>query len=545
MYSKNLKKKDSYPTISINNIQLHSNYNPKKEAEKFIRAKCPDLKCSPSAVIILGAGLGYLTEVLRKVFSGIKIITIYYSNTVFENAFLYGSKSWHNKLNVSLSSFLKSNLGELDIEGLLIIEWPPSAHAVPLISKYVNRVMHQTISELTGNFRTTLSIGKRWIKNTFYNFLYIKPDFRINFNSMNLPVLITASGPSLNSVAEVIKKYRDKYILLSLPSSLLFLKSINVEPDITIVTDPGFYSFYHFKNYFNSHIRVAMPLSAPPNLHNLPFHFTYFVQPYFFEKDISDYAKLNLETIPSGGTVAASALELALRLTSGQIIFAGLDFCYSDIKSHVEPNSFDFYYYLNSTKIRPLYSETFLYALETAPKQIINNGEKYRISETLSAYAGYFNSLPSIAGNIPRKNIFRLLPSPVELNNINNLALPEFIKLMAKINSKKNINPFKGAKKYPSFKVRKSILRNLLKNWLLIINKAELKLISTGELAAIIDNIQFINLSYYIVPQLLIELKRSARLKGKLNAMEKAALIFKEEKIFLNRLIRMVEKAEL
>jgi len=536
----NSEKGETFATLSVNNIQIHSKYNPKKEAAKFLKIKCSNLSCSPSAIIILGAGLGYLVEAVKKAFTGIKIITIYYSYTIFKKAHLHGTESWHEKLNISLSHFLKNNIGELDIEGLSVIEWTPSAHAFPSISEYINRVVHQTISELTGSLRTTISIGKRWIKNSLFNFLYIIPDFKINFSSLHSPILITASGPSLYMAADLIKKYRNKYILLALPSSLLFLASINVEPDLTIVTDPGFYSFYHFENYLNSHIKIAMPLSAPSNMHSLNFHSAYFSQPYFFEQEITKHANLDLKTIASGGTVAATALEFALKLTDREIIFAGLDFCYTDIKSHAEPNSFDFFNYLNSTRTKPLYTETFSSALKNAPKRIQNNGEQYRLSEAFSTYAGYFNSLPSIT----RKNIYRIFSSPVELSNIKHLTVQDFKTLTENYKNEAHSALFMDLKNYPSFKLRKNILLNLLQEWLTIVQTAQLKVNSSGELYPFKNNSKFINLSYYIVPQLLIELKRSARLKGKSKALKTALLLFKEEKLFLAGLKKIIEEAK-
>ncbi|MBR2107016.1 MAG: hypothetical protein IJ937_07100, partial [Treponema sp.] len=53
-------------TCSIDNFPLHSRYNPKDEAKKFVNSLTVDY--SPLNIIITGACLPYLCEPLRQKF---------------------------------------------------------------------------------------------------------------------------------------------------------------------------------------------------------------------------------------------------------------------------------------------------------------------------------------------------------------------------------------------------------------------------------------------------------------------------------------------
>jgi hypothetical protein len=64
-------------------------------------------------------------------------------------------------------------------------------------------------------------------------------------------------------------------------------------------------------------------------------------------------------TIPQRGTVTASALDLAMILTSGNIFLAGMDLSVNDIKSHARPNGFDYLFYGSASRLRPVYSQVF------------------------------------------------------------------------------------------------------------------------------------------------------------------------------------------
>jgi hypothetical protein len=63
--------------------------------------------------------------------------------------------------------------------------------------------------------------------------------------------------------------------------------------------------------------------------------------------------------LPQRGTVSASALDMALNLTSGDIFIAGLDLENSGIRSHARPYSLDRFIEEKAGRLNPVYSQTF------------------------------------------------------------------------------------------------------------------------------------------------------------------------------------------
>jgi hypothetical protein len=59
------------------------------------------------------------------------------------------------------------------------------------------------------------------------------------------------------------------------------------------------------------------------------------------------------------GTVTATAVELALSLTKGDIYLAGMDLGVKDIRSHVRPYAFDYLQSEKANRFTPVYSQTF------------------------------------------------------------------------------------------------------------------------------------------------------------------------------------------
>ena len=115
--------------------------------------------------------------------------------------------------------------------------------------------------------------------------------------------------------------------------------------------------------------------------------------------------------IPQRGTVTASALDLALTLSAGNIFLAGMDLSVQDIRSHARPYGFDHLFFGAASRLRPVYSQYFIrsgdikaggshdvYAawfknrIATWPKRIFSLGGNH---------AAFEDNLPSPPGTMP------------------------------------------------------------------------------------------------------------------------------------------------
>ena len=235
------------------------------------------------------------------------------------------------------------------------------------------------------------------------------------------PIAIAASGPSLDEAKTSIRKWRNQILLWALPSAVPSLIKDGLEPDLVILTDPGFYGMAHLHAARGRRIPVAMPLSAAKGIWRVTDRIMLLSQPNFFEQELLKSASHTSFPLPALGTVAASAYVLAGKITSGPIVFFGLDLCYRDILSHSRPSVFDDTYYGNSGRISPHYGLCFQDAADRAPVRIRN----CRISAPLQIYAQWF------ASQSTQSRSFRFLPSPVDVGSIKSIGKDSLTELFA------------------------------------------------------------------------------------------------------------------
>jgi hypothetical protein len=409
--------KSGLPTASIREKQIHSAYDPQKEADRFI-----DNTLAPGntgTVLLLGAGLGYLYNSIKKRNPFSKVLDIRFSTYLWEQN-KHTDRSWHPEAKMSVYEFIKRNLEEPDLKGLTILEWPASAEIYPRLSKEIHQYIREIIGTLNGNILTTGHFGRRWLKNVFSNYLHI--DNQIKHVNIEGPVCIIAAGPSIEGDLKWLSSFKENINIIALPSSLPALIDADVKPDMVITTDPGHYAFYHIAHLRHwGPIPVAMPLTAARGVWHTASPVYYFNQGTEVEKLFSDSSQV----IPSNGTVAGSALEFVLSKNTGPIIFMGLDLCSHDIKSHIRPETFELFRQRNMSRLSPSYSAAFHRMMETT---YAGRPENVRKSKPLDTYAAWFRR---VSGRTDQA-LFRYNPSAVKIAGFQSIDKNELRALMQK-----------------------------------------------------------------------------------------------------------------
>jgi len=185
-----------------------------------------------------------------------------------------------------------------------------------------------------------------------------------------MPIVITGSGPSLESAIPKILAAREGVFVLAASSSLPALTSGGIIPDMVISTDGGNWALLHLHACFRSSFLI--PHSSFPTPYSLAFSLSAALPsqcsaiPLLPMNDGSLWQSMALHAlgipsalIPQRGTVTASALELALVLSSGNIFLAGMDLSVQDIRSHARPYGFDHLFFGTASRLRPVYSQCF------------------------------------------------------------------------------------------------------------------------------------------------------------------------------------------
>ena len=417
-------------TFTYNGNLIHSSYDPLKEAEKYINIHLKEIKTRPPVFLIVYPGLNYIYDILSVKYSSSRFVVIHSSEDIFSrisSKYSDNTSVWHPGKKQDLTAFLRNEIREIELKGLQILNWTPVFSALEEACSFIDSSVSRIIREYNGNINTLNYFGKRYFKNVIKNVLSLKQT--VSFSKTEKPVVITSSGPSLEKSADFIKKNRKSIFLLSLSSSLTFLLENNIEPDLFLTSDPGFYSTYHTKKINKSFVPAAVPLTS--------YHLNFNDKPLLLLNQNTLHEKLLLRSFPlkmhsvqQNGTVSGTALDLALLLTDYPVFFAGLDFCSSDIKSHCSPDEFSIPEIAESSRLNSylhkLYSKySDFYTYKTG----FNNN---RTSIQLKTYSSWFENLK------PDRDIYRVNSTEININSFKTLNSIEADSLIRNMNTENN-----------------------------------------------------------------------------------------------------------
>jgi hypothetical protein len=245
--------------------------------------------------------------------------------------------------------------------------------------------------------RTVTAFGRRWVRNFFKNLGNIQ--HTLLYRKTDIPVIITGSGPGLEKALPVIQKSSKESLVLAASSSVLALVNYGITPDLIITADGSSWALRHIYPFFrtaaNSALAANLCAALPSQFAGLPV--LLINDGSFWQNIVFHELALPSVLIAQKGTVTATAAELALQLSGGNIFLAGTDLSVQDIRTHVRPYSFDQLLFDSASRFTPVYSQSFIRS------GLLKDGGSFEI------YAAWFkNALASW----PRR-IFSLTESSV------------------------------------------------------------------------------------------------------------------------------------
>jgi hypothetical protein len=401
----------------MTHAKLHSRYQPQAEADRYIGALAirPDVDCC----IFIEPGLGYLVQALQQRRPECRIAVLHADSSFREAEVLCpGVPAWYPDSGIGVQEFLESAIPDTAV--VQIIEWKPSIAAVGEGCLALVRESAEFAKRAAASRRTGAAFGRRWLRNFFRNLAIVQET--LLYRAMDTPVVITGSGPSLEAALPQIREHRDGLFVMAASSSLPALAAAGIVPDMIVSTDGGGWALLHLHACFrNQDVPVQSRLTAEKNRLTTP---AVLMRPSLTATKnrltvpitlasptmlalgltaaipsqcaalpvlpISDGSlwqsiALNAVGIPSAlvpqrGTVTASALELAMALSTGGIYLAGMDLAVSDIRSHARPYGFDHLFFGTASRLRPVYSQCFA-----------RSGD-IRAGGSHDVYAAWFNS---------------------------------------------------------------------------------------------------------------------------------------------------------
>jgi hypothetical protein len=509
-------------TARIGGAYLHSPYDPEAEARRFAESSLSET--CPATVLLLGAELGHAGRAIQRLCPAARLLPVYYSAELA----VHGPPGWSPSCPETLLEHLRRVLP--DAEGLTVLEWPASARLFPLVSREARRQTAQALRELRGGLATAAAVGRRWLANCLNNFLGIERVLSPNPPPSGRPILIAASGPSLQAALPALAGLRERVALWALPSAAECLLAHGLVPDLVVLTDPGWYALAHLFPLRSAGTILAMPLSAAPGAWALGGGVQLLAQEAPYEQALLAAASYPAPIVPPQGTVAATAMELALRRTPREVIFAGLDLCFQDVLGHARPNLFERELGAGSDRLQPLHHRRFAWARALAPR-LLRGGARTGLA--LETYAGWF------AGRAADPRLYRLLPSEVALPGFRPLDLSGLERLLEQQEPPGDPRPERSAAAlpahpgYPGRPRRLGILRGLLQDWQQRASRLGARIAAAGDPAELAADPLAASLAGHFDAARLAESRRAMRIDGPKAAAVVVTVLLEELGAFL------------
>ncbi|MDR2808647.1 MAG: DUF115 domain-containing protein [Spirochaetaceae bacterium] len=193
-----------------------------------------------------------------------------------------------------------------------------------------------------GNAMTLVKLGRRYMYNALSNLPLLCAASQLSSLSFAAnPVLVLGAGPSLDAVLDsarlffgerLCNPHERPFCIVAVDTCLPALHDRNIRPDLVVALESQHWNLRDFVGALGWQTPLAMDLSALPATARIlggpVFLFaTVWTQLRFFDR--LHAAHLLPETLAPLGSVGLSATALALKLSRGPVICAGLDFSFT------------------------------------------------------------------------------------------------------------------------------------------------------------------------------------------------------------------------
>ena len=415
--------KNQSENVKVNKINLHSNYNPQVEAERY--ADNFTLPFKVLSIVICEPALAYILPLLKNKYPQIKIGCIRYTKefSPYNKDFDFVINYYEHKEN--FDEYLFNYFGEEDLLKTHFQFWDASSRAFLTETEATKKAVISAIQKAKTLLVTREYFEKKWIINSINFLKYLNKTIKIS--GIDKDILILASGPSLKALLKNLNEIKNHFFIICLSSAISVLKYNKIEPDLYLSTDGGFWAGQHLKRIEkNIPLAISSEAYCPKKLISESI-----ILPLNYEDGTSSFLlsgqNISFTKAERNGTVSGTALDLALELGSKDIYFAGLDLFSKADYSHANPNQIE----INSS----------------IKENRINSKEKHassnlRGSYSLEVYRDWFSSKQTGS-----RKVYRIIDEKHnELGQIKDISSKEFfnIFLSKKESSQNNIKKEKS-----------------------------------------------------------------------------------------------------
>ena len=320
------KSKSGNLTLKYNNKYIHSKYDPVKEGIQFSEGNKELL--NEKIVVVYGLGVGYHIHAIAEKLKDDSVLYVFEYNEKLIEYCKKVNKDIFNYKNTKIigstdSQFLRKFADSLrSVENIII-------HKASLETiRESNKLLYNLINDFN-IMKQHVDMDTEIIKqseenykiNTENNYKSIN-EFIEQFKKSNKPFIIVSAGPSVDNDLSKLKQNREKFNIISVGSAFRTLVKNRITPDAVVIIDTKPIVKKQFENLETYNIPLCFSATASRwavELYNGP--------KYIFNTSEHDEIKTR-------GTVAVSAMDIAIKCNAKKIILLGQDLAFINKKSH-------------------------------------------------------------------------------------------------------------------------------------------------------------------------------------------------------------------
>jgi hypothetical protein len=334
--------------LVYNNILVHDNTDPQKEAINVFN-KLQD-NSEHSITVIIGLGLGYL---FKRIYmdSKSKIIVLEPSIDILKStleivdfsAELADKRVYFTNSKQELIKYLDEvylHKDKINISGLASCQV-----LYPELTANLIEELPKIQAHLHSNYGCLFEKSFSWAMEGMKNLPTLAQSTNIDAlkgKFKNKPALIVSSGPSLDDSLPSIAKYKDKAVIFATGNSYKAMANYNIKPDflgfievhdnISQVQDMDISDINLIFQAIASNVNVSM-LEGKRK-------FVFYSDNDLFSRWMADKAGFEIKDYENKGTVSYCLLNTAFILGCNPIILAGQDLAYTDGKCYSAGSSY-------------------------------------------------------------------------------------------------------------------------------------------------------------------------------------------------------------
>ncbi len=321
---------------------LHSQRDPRREAERIAKRVSEETPPDCDALICLGFGLGYHIEALLQQNTTLPIIVIEPRHDILASSLcirdyqnLLKGKNFHllSCKEQELIPFFESL--QLQFPQFHFVQSFSQLYDAELVQKFHSAVdRYRLRNELNRN--TLARFGQRWTRNIINNLHLVHKSSGIEalFSLFSgSPCLVCAAGPSLDEDVELLRACHQRMPLLAVDTAFTLLEQKGIHADFLLVMEPQYLNSRHLDQGCPDNTILVSDTASYPRVFRLCNNATLIFTASFFPLG-QYFDPPNREKIGAGGSVASSAWDLARLLGSQEIYLAGLDLSFPGYRTH-------------------------------------------------------------------------------------------------------------------------------------------------------------------------------------------------------------------